>query len=136
MCLLSPQGKLKKAEKDIPCLKVIRYGDGRGLGSYRAYFQTGCAIPESVVSGERPYVAEGEAHPSGQWSGFVWNGGLIHTYTTDYNNGASWLAGLNTLIFEAVIPKGTEYVEGTDMMYHPCYASKQIVFGKLLYDGR
>ena len=133
MCLLNNETRLKVAERDIPCMKVITID----LGDFRPFYRRELTIPHEVVCGKTPYKADGEAvcveredacHPC------VWGGGLVHTYNAKAN--LITFEYSNALIYKCVIPKGTEYTEGVDERGGKCYASREIVFGEKVFDGR
>lgn len=133
MCLLNNQQKLKIAEQDITCWKAITIE----MGDFRPFYRREYTIPHDVVYGKQPYKANGdavcEAHKDIVYP-CVWSAGLIHTFKSKKD--LALLEYSNSLMFECKIPKGTEYTEGWDNSGCQCYASKEIVFGEKVFDGR
>ena len=126
MCLISKDSELKVATEDIVCWKVLYYGLHP---DYETPFQHQ-KVPESVVCGEEPFVAdENDSVVVGLRADgeFEYNAGVIHTYVLKYQaNYWTYLSRNN--VFECRIPKGTLYVEGVDTNGDRCFASKKIVF--------
>lgn len=132
---------VKVADRDIRCMKVLEQrGDGY-ITPYRYKH-----VPDGVVSGGEDFAADrsepgdyeletrffvsGRAHVE-------IGGGAVHTYAyTEESDKAIRNEVLflrrqycpqATVVFECVIPKGTEYLEGT-YDGKKCYGSKSIRF--------
>ena len=134
MCLYCKDSKLKVAEEDIVCFKVVTFDFV--VGCYRPFFQfKNHWIPIGVINGLEPYVPEGDAVPECDelLCEYAWGRGLVHAYKNRFEGGASCLVGPYVNIYRCVIPKGVEYVEGEDDAGCPCYAAKRLVFGERVY---
>lgn len=114
MCLYSLQNKAFISEEDITCYKVVRY---RG-GKYYAPFVMR-RIPCRYLKGRCLYSAHGEPDirlfGTPKWLDapvYRVGNGFIHTYGNIHE--AFQNSGVNKMVFECVIPKGTEYWKDMD----------------------
>lgn len=151
MCLkLNEPTKIKRAENDIVCYKVIEeittFNDWLGL--WNTMYLTPCwskQVPKPVIAGNRDFTPDYVLCQS-TFSKEV-NGGFIHTY--QFLTGAIALREklldeyedfrrkdkkqINYSIYECVIPKNTKYLEGGDQLtFCNAYASTAIRFVKKL----
>lgn len=117
MCLFSVTGRLK-AEKDIPCVKALGYVNGCFVTpiEYRR-------VPYLVLSGRRLFRARGKRDVKRNQLWEVVSGGYIHVYRREDNVQSSFKSGC--LLFDCIIPKGTEYYESND---GTMYAARKIRF--------
>ena len=134
---------VKIADKDIRCMKVLEVDEYGYRTPYR-YKQ----LHPDVVGGKEDFVAERNApgdYEEDEEETFVAmheeyaeiGAGAVHTYayTEDSDKAIrSEVAFLRrmwcpraTVVFECVIPEGTEYIEGV-YEGHKCYGSKSIRF--------
>lgn len=151
MCLkLNEPTKIKRAENDIVCYKVIEeitiFNDWLGL--WQTTYLTPCwskQVPKSVIKGNSDFTPDYVLCQS-TFSEEV-KGGFIHTYqhltgavalrqnllamSEDFRR--KTIKQINYSIYECVIPKGTEYLEGGDeATFCNAYASTAIRFVKKL----
>ena len=145
MCLevkKTEEGNLpvKVADKDIRCMKVLEVDEY----GYRTPYRYKRLHPD-VVGGKEDFVADRNAPGDYEEETFVAmreeyaeiGAGAVHTYAyTEKSDKAirSEVAFLRrmwcpraTVVFECVIPEGTEYIEGV-YEGHKCYGSKSIRF--------
>lgn len=131
---------VKIADKDIRCMKVLEedeYG-------YRTPYRYKRLHPD-IISGEVAFVADRSVPGDYEEENFTAmheeyaeiGAGAVHTYAyTEESDKAirsevlflrrMWCPRA-TVVFECVIPKGTEYMEGV-YEKHKCYGSKSIRF--------
>jgi hypothetical protein len=155
MCLevkKTEEGKLpvKIADKDIRCMKVLEVDEYGYRTPYRYK-----RVHQDIVSGKEDFVADRNLPGDYDEETFTdmyykeyadISAGAVHTYAyTEESDKAirSEVAFLRrlycpraTVVFECMIPKGTEYMEGV-YEKHKCYGSKSIRFVKELirFDG-
>lgn len=135
---------VKIADKDIRCMKVLELDEY----GYRTPYRYKRLHPD-VVSGKEDFVADRNGPGDYEEETFVAysedyseiGAGAVHTYAYTeesdkaVRNEVAFLRRMwcprATVVFECVIPKGTEYMEG---LYdrHKCYGSKSIRFVKEL----
>jgi len=132
MCLYSKENKLKAADQDIVCYKLVDKMEGVGYKSPVMGFH----IPQGVINGKLPYIAEQSSKDNENdytcsiGNLFQFGPGLIHTFKHQpkeiryYGEGSQ----VNAKLFECIIPKGTKYVEGVDTSMYESYASEKIFF--------
>lgn len=146
MCLevkMTEKGDLpvKIADKDIRCMKVLEQRKDGYITPYRYKH-----VPDEVISGEEDFAAdrsapgdyELETHFSVSGRARVEiGGGAVHTYAYTKDSDKAIRSEVlflrrqycprATVVFECVIPKGTEYIAG-EYERHKCYGSKSIRF--------
>ena len=145
MCLevkKTEEGNLpvKVADKDIRCMKVLEVDEYGYRTPYRYK-----RLHQDVVSGKEDFTADRNIPGDYNYESFLISGliyaevgaGAVHTYAyTEESDKAirSEVMFLRqaycpraTVVFECVIPKGTEYMEGV-YEKHKCYGSKSIRF--------
>jgi hypothetical protein len=135
---------LKIADRDIRCMKVLEKDE---YGYRTPYRYTG--LHPDIISGKRDFTAERSVPGDYDEENFVIKdvnyaevgAGAVHTYAyTEESDKAIKCEILflrrmycprETVVFECMIPKGTEYMEG---LYdrHKCYGSKSIRFVRKL----
>ena len=170
MCTIIRSNERLIADTDIKCVKMLQImEDENGNPVYVTpyYFKH---VPEAILKGEVPFVAEGDDILSYNAYGNTYqvNGGFIHVYPHDVKkefflndladlcsavgetdcyftnkmadeNNRNQIPGVDPYaivkgiaLFEAIIPKGTEYMIGFDGNGYDCsnviYTAKQIVF--------
>lgn len=122
MCLviksLDGKLKLKIAETDIVCYKLIMNLSSKYITPWQQV-----KIPKACIKGKDEFKAEGELCISDHSNHCDISGGVIHTFYDEYSalkerisHTHPELPFSNSHIFEiweCVIPKGTEYIEGT-----------------------
>ena len=132
---------MKIADKDIRCMKVLEQRRDGYITPYRYKH-----VPDETISGEEDFTADRSApgdyeletrFPVSGRARVEIGGGAVHTYAyTEESDKAirNEVAFLRrqyclraTVVFECVIPKGTEYMEGV-YEKHKCYGSKSIRF--------
>lgn len=129
-----------KAEKDIICYKVLKVKDG-GLRS--PYMDA--RVPMKGIEGKTPLKDK-------NFCGFLMNGNNrfdkwhrgeylaregIHTYRSLEDAKVADSKAFakhkeNLMIYECVIPKGTRYITGWNLVSSSCYCSPKIIFKKLV----
>lgn len=133
MCLYSEENKLKVADQDIVCYKLVdkMVGVEYYTSPIRDFY-----IPQGVINGKLPYIAEQSSkdnkhdYTCSVGNLFQFGPGLIHTFKHQpkkiigYDESSPWKEEL----FECIIPKGTKYVEGVDTSMCEGYASEKIFF--------
>lgn len=135
MCLyVKSVNDFKKAAEDIPCWKILEYGHAfndrnikdvieiiNKLGWYTPFaylpVNSDTIVPEEDTVQIESIDLTDEDCLNGKWEGYKIDGGVIHCYN-NYEDAKS-VAGLynNCFVFEAIIPKGTEYIEGSDTLW-------------------
>lgn len=133
MCLYSKENKLKVADQDIVCYKLLDKMEGVG---YKSPIM-GFPIPQGVINGKLPYIAMNNKpkeiksdYTSSVGNLFQYGPGLIHTLKHQPKKiiGYDKSSHLQEELFECIIPKGTKYVEGADTSMCESYASEKIIF--------
>lgn len=145
MCLevkKTEEGKLpvKIADKDIRCMKVLEVDEYGYRTPYRYK-----RVHQDIVSGKEDFVADrnspgdyDEETFTAMYEEYVEiSAGAVHTYAYTeesdkaIRNEVAFLRRMwcprATVVFECVIPEGTEYMEGV-YEKHKCYGSKSIRF--------
>ena len=135
---------LKVADRDIRCMKVLEVDDE----GYRTPYRYKHLHPD-IISGEVAFVADRSVPGDYEEENFTAmheeyaeiGAGAVHTYAYTeesdkaIRNEVAFLRRMGcpraTVVFECVIPKGTEYMEGV-YEKHKCYGSKSIRFVKEL----
>ena len=135
---------LKIADRDIRCMKVLEEDDE----GYRTPYRYKRVHPD-IISGEVAFVADRSYLGDYEVENFTAmheeyaeiGAGAVHTYAFTeesdkaIRNEVAFLRRMwcprATVVFECVIPKGTEYMEGV-YEKHKCYGSKSIRFVKEL----
>lgn len=122
MCLVSEQGKLKRAKEDIVCYKYLDWTYVHNC--LETPFQ-GVKISKRVAHGLKPFRAKGFVKKKKCVNCYFYEGGLIHAvanepigYKGDY------------VVFKCHIPKGTRYI---DSNCDTTIAAKKIVFDELYF---
>ena len=122
--------RIRKAKEDIVCYKVLCV---RGENLFTPY--TVDEVPSQIYEGELPMV--GDPLKSRRFFRRIFHSdlieeGYIHTFRVKQCalNATRYFerCGVETRIFECVIPKGTYYYQGTERDY----ASESIIFKELL----
>lgn len=151
MCLevkKTKEGNLpvKIADKDIRCMKVLEVDEY----GYRTPYRYKRLHPD-VISGKKDFTAERSVPGDYERENFTFaheeyaeiGAGAVHTYAYTeesdkaIGNEVAFLRRIRcpratvVVVFECVIPKGTEYMEGV-YEKHKCYGSKSIRFVKEL----
>lgn len=183
MCTISKNTKRKKADKDLPCVKILQIiEDINGKQVYVTPYQY-MYVSAEALAGNVPLTpnSEGEHIYESGMKTFSIENGFIHAYNgvpgkNVLNNSLEFLCKyiggsdsylmkcvsdytlgqlpdikrdakvLGIAVFLAVVPEGTEYIEGEDSKYYgkadeklhaPIYAAKQIRLVKPLevFDG-
>lgn len=132
---------IKIAERDIPCLKIVERRESGYVTPYRY-----ANVPREVLRGEKLFLPDRSLPGDYQEEcGFTsWadiGAGAIHVYECGSDSIRSitsevffllhWPCGYESVVYLCVIPKGTEYLEGT-FDGHRCYGSKAIRFEREL----
>lgn len=135
MCMYSKTNEVKKAAKDIVCYKELSYFyyEGKYVTPY-----VFTEVKDNIIRGEEFFKAKGKMNI--RLSGlakknlmFMVGQGFIHTYK---NFPTQKVFGKNTAVFKCIIPKGTNYIEGTNYKGNLCYASRKIKFvEKIISEG-
>lgn len=135
---------VKIADRDIRCMKVLEIDEYGYRTPYR-YKQ----LPSEIVNGERDFTADRNA--PGDYDEEIFfikdvsyaevGAGAIHTYAYTKESDKAIRSEVSflrrmwcpraTIVYECIIPKGTEYMEGI-YEKHKCYGSKSIRFVKEL----
>lgn len=135
--LITKKNELIVSDTDIRCIKLVML-----CGKHKRVYKSPLAlviIPKSVILGQEPMVAEGDANPREPTETikmffpeykFGFQKGLIHTYQMSELDKFGNIDGF--ALFECIIPKGTPYAVGLDSLGRESYASKQIRFIKRL----
>jgi len=142
MCLINPTGKftILKSKEDVTCYKVLAVEDGALATPY-----THTDVNINDIKRGKPFVATGYKgllkRKNKIFKDFVTGiyairEGAIHTYRDleDAKNADRIYFsnnGIDIVIFECVIPKGTNYVEGYAPVGRRGYCSPKIVFKKV-----
>lgn len=131
---------LKIADKDIRCMKVLEVDECGYRTPYRYKY-----LHQDIISGEVAFVADRSVPGDYEEETFLAmheeyaeiGAGAVHTYAYTkesdkaIRNEVLFLRRMGcpraTVVFECVIPKGTEYMEGV-YEKHKCYGSKSIRF--------
>lgn len=136
--LYSNQKQTAIAEQDITCYKWLY----RATESEHVTTFTGTFVSKDVVCGDAPFVAQGSVECEKRKSvdirtqkthNFIYSSGLIHTFA--YKNAEFIAPNHRYEQYECVIPKGTEYVVGNNIKNDIVFASKKIVFKKMIRRG-
>lgn len=125
MCLVV-KGKIKKAKEDILCYKILRMDIITHELSSPYYYSMQWKIGEEYKNKEKAKI---------NFPNHIENG-YFHTYELKYdacvncryNSGLSY----NDVVFEAVIPKGTYYYNGTHYGRRG-YASKKLKIIRMVF---
>lgn len=134
MVLVSKSNKLKISGKDKTCYKIVKFVQ-------RGYItpEQETIIIESPKNKGIPYgtefVAQGEVKADIYgFEDFCFGNGLIHTYK--WKDSAKQIirdcysSDRNIELYECIIPKGIEFIEGKSNNIKRSYASKKIIFIK------
>lgn len=127
MCLYTKETKLKTANENIICYKILLNYPSSTI-FYTPYLYK--AIMWTDIWLQKPIKAHGQVrkrklHKDAPSS---FNNGLIHTYQTITDAQASWLRLREQYkLFQCIIPKGTKYIDGHDDFNNMTYASKLII---------
>lgn len=158
MCCISKEKKTKTAETDIRVIKVIQ----KKANGYRTPYRH-CYLKKDIIDGERPLIAYCNkwvklkkalfrhffgkrmvitpifgriiADDMGTDKLYVYEENLIHSFPSEMNiNFTDNNKGFE--VFDCIIPKGSEYIEGETYSFHSnlhvsktkTYASSQIIF--------
>lgn len=121
-----PFRRIKKAKEDIVCYKVLRVYNKNLFTPY-----TADEVPSQIYKGELPMVSEplkGRRFFRRIFHSEFIGEGYIHTFRVKQCalNTVRYFErrGIETRIFECVIPKGTYYYQGIERDY----ASEQIIY--------
>ena len=135
---------VKIADKDIRCMKVLEVDDEGYHTPYRYK-----RLHPDIIGGEKDFAADRNIPGDYEEETFVFmreeyakiGAGAVHTYAYTEDSDKAIRSEVTflrrmwcpraTVVFECVIPKGTEYMEGEYEM-HKCYGSKSIRFVKEL----
>lgn len=144
MCLevkKTEEGNLpvKTADRDIRCMKVLELYEGVYSTPYMCR-----RVPDEAVRGEEDFTADrsqpGDYEEESLFGVFEYaeiGAGAIHTFAYTEDSDRAIRGEITflrrhycpraTVVFECVIPEGTEYMEG---VYdgHKCYGSKSVRF--------
>ena len=130
MCLyINSTDQQLVAKEDLVCYKVlIKYHDNTFVSPYR----------NKRYSPKKEYVIKDRVRRKNEFSDIDGiYGGVIHTL--DYYPDAERLARYiheherrPICIFSCIIPKGTRYYEGHDVVFQDCYASKKLFINELI----
>lgn len=157
MCLEIRKGNkdelpIKIAEKDIPCLKLLEI---RKIGypkeeSCHVTPYRGVLVQQEVLRGEKDFLPKKCKPGDYEFDSYDTyadiGAGAIHTFACTQDSvyiitgEIEFLRGFicphTTVVYLCVIPKGTEYMEGT-FDGHKCYGSKAVRFKRelLKYDS-
>lgn len=140
MCLVSKKGTPIKCRVNLKCYKVFRveYGLEREQDRFYGAF-TKKELPKYGVITDYVYSAEGnkKLYTDSYWGGYVIDDGYIHTFRNleDAKRGFTYHYFNSPgayVIYECIIPKGTEYFRGRTGYLHAFegFASKKIKIGK------
>ena len=142
MCLyITKDAKLKIATKDIVCYKVLkRYTTFLGQQHIMTPY-TQLPLTDVQLNGKDDFYAFGEdkIEPCKVVSGFEISNGFVHTCADMQSALALYhllslgnAYGIDLVIYECVIPKGTRYYDGRWALspHKDSYASKSIRFVK------
>ena len=127
MCLYTKETKLKTANEDIICYKILLHYPSSPL-FYTPYLYK--EIRWTDIWLHNPIKAHGQVrkrklHKDAPLS---FNNGLIHTYQTIMAAKSSWfMLQEQYQLFQCIIPKGTKYIDGHDDFHALTYASKLII---------
>lgn len=137
MCLYSKEIKTSVAEEDICCYKIL---DKKKI--FKTPFQR-YEVNNDVINGNENlkacYCDETKDNtPKLEDAGYKIEDGFIHTINgKDESNTLFCVTKKlfsdlikHPILFECVIPKGTEYYSGIDNNFHHGYAAKEIRFVK------
>lgn len=136
--LYSNQKQTAIAEQDITCYKWLYMAtENEHVTTFTETF-----VPKDVVCGSTPFVAQGGVEcektktvdtRTQKTYNFIYSSGLIHTFA---DKNAEFIApNYRYEQYECVIPKGTEYVVGENIKNDIQFASKKIVFKKMIRRG-
>ena len=112
MCLYCKNNK-RIAEKDILCYKVLAMTEtGDYISPYKDFpYELGKLVQSSLIyDDESKHVDIG-----------------LHTYKCLFDAKALAVIRRNYFVFEAVIPKGSQYFEGEDLSRGKSYASDKLI---------
>lgn len=124
MCMIvGKDAKIKRAEKDIECYKVLRRGEGGVLRS--PYMNSEYVIGEEKALGDSECIEIETVYCFEDGLRIVYRG--LHTYA-DYHDALSYCMGSCESVFKCVIPKGALYADGFDdsIFCEHAYASDRL----------
>lgn len=145
MCLYLKSIKPKIAKRDIVCYKILNRTSCFNWDTHEVEYMYTTpyqhtpinSVNDDIIKGIRCFEPDSSTpHISSSsdlfcLKGFKWTmrGGCIHSYR--YKKDANFMINdFEQVIFECVIPKGTEYYKGIDAIGQENYASKKIRFVK------
>ena len=137
MCLYSKEYGASCAKEPIKCYKVLRRYEGNDGVYYFSPYYGVRDIDSLTIEGQLPFYALGKVTVVENKSGlncgnFKVTKGFIHTYKDFCSAELVAWPERDYSIFECEIPVGTEYYEGVDDSERYTYASKRIIFKKLV----
>ena len=128
MCLYAKKdSKLQVAEEDIVCYKRLLYYNGASGTMFGTPYQF-AVVTKRQLMGKICFTAKGKKEiVTTEWDEVKVGGGFIHTYAFS-NHADRNCSRDDQYIFKCIIPKGTEYMVGTDSYGYPSFASRKIRF--------
>ena len=131
MCLYLKSSKVRIAKEDIICYKFLV----KEVGSYFTPYQSSLIEVGKLIEDTESLMIE---KTSKRDFNFILYGGMFHTFKDieaarkDVRWFANNMSRVNEyVIFKCIIPKGTEYYEGTFEAYK-CYASKKLIISEVV----
>lgn len=127
MCLYIDEAKFKIAEKDIPCWKILEYGDL----SFDNPEETSLRwfTPFTYYPVDSNIIIPAEDNVGWDIENSNITSGVIHCYIDFELAKRTSRFWDNIFVFEAIIPKGTSYIEGRDSSHDDeinTYGSKRV----------